>query len=94
MAKLIALLVLLCVTGTIAAQDAAKDKEAQDRVRAEGAAGGTGQRLSKEQREAVKSGERQHRTHREVLDRAKRDQPKGELRDEQSSDRQKGRGAH
>ena len=89
----VSFLISLLLAGTCFAQDAAKDKELQDRVRAEGAAGGTGQQLSKEQREAVKSGARQHRSHREVLDRAKTDQPKGEVRDEQSSDRQKGRGA-
>jgi hypothetical protein len=93
MAKLFPLLIAVLLAGTSFAQDAQKDKEAQDRVRAEGAAGGTGQQLSKEQREAVKSGARQHRKHSEVLNRSKKGEQQSREHDEASSDRKKGRGA-
>ena len=73
------------------AQDAPQDKETQARVRAEGSAGGLGQQLTKEQREAVKSGARQHRDHREALDTVKRsdEQEQAAARGGTSSDRQK-----
>ena len=95
MARLLLISISLLFAGASFAQqqDAQKDKEAQDRVRAEGAAGGTGQQLSKEQRDAVNTGARPHRKHDEVLHRARKGEPQGREHDETSSDRKKGRGA-
>ena len=94
MMKLIFAFASCLIAASALAQEAPQDKDAQARVRAEGSAGGLGQQLTKEQREAVKSGARQHRDHREALDTVKRtdEQEQAAARGGTSSDRQKDNG--
>ncbi len=84
---------VLCIASTLCLAQP-KDEKAQDRVRTEGSAGGLGQELTKEQRDAVKTGEGPHRTFKEKLRKAKKGPEQGgREHDEKSSERSRGRGA-
>ena len=95
MVRLHAIFIALGFAASSYAQETPKDKEkdAQYRIRAEGSVGGVGQQLSKEQRQEVNSGARQHRDHREALDTVKRTGEQGAARGETSPVPQKDRAA-